>query len=58
MYVVAFSMDNRVYMQDLESSLNVMLRSEIGHHKAIDGEALVALREWMRVLNKVFQLSH
>lgn len=46
-------MENRVYMQDLESSLNVMLRSEIGHHKAIDGEALVALKEWLRILNKV-----
>ena len=40
-------------MKDLESGLNVMLRSDIGNFKAINGEKLNALKEWLRVLNKV-----
>ena len=46
-------MNDQITMQDLESSLNVMIRSEIPHAKLISGDKLVALREWMRILAKV-----
>jgi hypothetical protein len=42
-------------MQDLESSLNVMIRSEIPHSKLINGEKLDALKEWMRILANVIK---
>jgi hypothetical protein len=41
-------------MQDLESSLSVMLRSEIAHMKTIQGEALGALKKWIRLLAMYF----
>lgn len=41
-------------MQDLESNLNVMLRSEITHVKLISGEKFKTLKEWLRVLSKVY----
>ena len=43
-------------MQDLESSLNVMIRSEIPRSKLINGEKLDALKEWIRVLSAVIYL--
>lgn len=45
--------ENKLHMQDLESGLNQMLRSEISHSKLIGGAKLKALKEWMRVLSKV-----
>jgi hypothetical protein len=46
-------MDDKVSMQDLESCLNVMIRSEIPHMRLISDEKLTALKEWMRILAKV-----
>ena len=40
-------------MQDLESGLNLMLRSDISHSKMISGEKFDALKEWIRILAKV-----
>lgn len=50
-----FSMDNRVFMHDLESGLNLMLRNDISRSKLITGEKLKALKEWLRVLVKVIK---
>ena len=47
------SIDDRVHMQDLESGLHLMLRSDIAHYKSISGVKLDALKEWLRVLTKV-----
>lgn len=47
------SIDDRVHMQDLESGLHLMLRSDIAHFKSITGVKLDALKEWLRVLTKV-----
>lgn len=40
-------------MQDLESGLSLMLRSDISHYKIISGEKFIALKEWIRILAKV-----
>ena len=40
-------------MKDLESGLNIMLRSDIGNFKSISGEKLDALKEWLRILKNV-----
>jgi len=40
-------------MVDLESGLNIMLRSDIGNFKSINGEKLTALKEWLRILKTV-----
>lgn len=40
-------------MQDLESGLHMMLRSDISHAKLISGKKLEALREWINILAKV-----
>ena len=45
---------SKIYMQDLESGLTIMLRSDIGNFKSITGEKLNALKEWLRILNKYF----
>ena len=50
-------MNDQISMQDLESSLNVMIRSEIPHMKLISDEKLSALKEWTRILAKVSFLS-
>lgn len=47
-------MDNRIFMQDLESGLHLMLRNDIARLKLITGEKLKALKEWLRVLVKYF----
>lgn len=41
-------------MQDLESSLNVLLRSDIARLNVINGDKLEALKAWLRVLVKYF----
>ena len=41
-------------MRDLESGLHIILRSDIGNFKSINGEKLSALKEWLRVLDKVY----
>lgn len=46
-------MKNIVYMQDLESGLHYMLRSEITRLTPISGEKLTVLKEWLRILVKV-----
>ena len=40
-------------MQDLESGLSYMLRSEVSLIKFISGEKLLALKEFLRILVKV-----
>lgn len=45
---------NRVFMQDLESGLSYMLRSEVSLIKFISGEKLLALKEFLRILVKFF----
>lgn len=44
---------NKIYMLDLESSLNVMLRSEISHSQTFDEEKLTVLKQWVKTLAKV-----
>jgi hypothetical protein len=41
-------------MQDLESSLSVMLRSEIAHMAIIQGDALAVLKNWIGLLTMYF----
>lgn len=40
-------------MQDLESGLHLMLRSDIAHSKLISGKKLTALRVWINILASV-----
>ncbi|XP_034162637.2 sulfhydryl oxidase 1 [Pangasianodon hypophthalmus] len=44
----------RVYMSDLESALHYSLRVELASHLVISGEALIALRGYVSVLDKYF----
>lgn len=48
------STQNRVFMQDLESGLSYMLRSDIATYKFFNAEKLNALKEVLRVLVKFF----
>lgn len=41
-------------MSDLESALSYSFRQEIAIQKSIDGKALQALKDFIRVLTKVF----
>jgi hypothetical protein len=50
-------MKSIVYMQDLESGLSYMLRSEVSRLTPISGENLNILNEWLRILVKVSVLS-
>ena len=45
-------------MNDLESGLNIMLRSDIGNFKSISGDKLEALKEWLRILKNVNKIKH
>ncbi len=47
------SMDNRIFMQDLESGLHLMFRNDIARFKLITGEKMKVLKEWLRILVKV-----
>ena len=47
------NMDERVYLQDLETALHLILRSDIAKVSLITGSKMIALKEWMRVLLKV-----
>lgn len=47
------SMDNQVFMQDLESGLHLMLRGDVARSKLLKGEKLNALKDWLHVLTKV-----
>ena len=40
-------------MQDLESALSYSFRQEIAIHKSINGDALQALKDFIRILTKV-----
>ena len=51
-------MKNIVYMQDLESGLHYMLRSEVSRLTPISGENLNILNEWLRILVKVRIISY
>jgi hypothetical protein len=42
-------------MQDLESGLSLMLRSDIATQKFISGEKMEALKEILRVLVEVYE---
>lgn len=44
---------NKVYMQDLESSLNMIIRNEIPRTKLITGDKIDALKRWIDTLVKV-----
>ncbi|CAF1144777.1 unnamed protein product, partial [Brachionus calyciflorus] len=44
---------NKILMQDLEASLNVMLRSEISHSNLLNDEKLTSLKIWIKTLAKV-----
>lgn len=48
------SVQDKVYMVDLESGLNYLLRSDIPSVKLITGEKMKALKKWMRVLARYF----
>jgi hypothetical protein len=50
-------MDDRVFMQDLESGLHLMLRSDVARSKLITGEKMKALKDWLYVLAKVSQFN-
>jgi hypothetical protein len=47
------SVKAKLHMVDLESGLNIMLRSDIGNFKSINGAKLAALKEWLRILKTV-----
>lgn len=47
------SIMDKVYMQDLESGLHLMIRSDISHSGLISGPKMAALKEWIRILAKV-----
>ena len=40
-------------MQDLESGLHLIIRSDISHSRIITGHKFDALKEWLRILVKV-----
>jgi hypothetical protein len=40
-------------MVDLESGLTYMLRHELAKYKAVRGEELFFLKQWLRVLSEV-----
>lgn len=44
---------DKVYMQDLESGLHLIIRSDISHSRIITGHKFDALKEWLRILVKV-----
>lgn len=44
---------NRVFLQDLETALHLMLRSDIAKKSFINGTELAALKDWIRILTKV-----
>ena len=48
-----YSIKDKVYMQDLEAGLNLLIRSDIAHSKLISGKKLAALREWINLLANV-----
>lgn len=50
---IFLSIEDKVYMQDLESGLTMMIRSDIAHSKLISGKKLAALRDWISILVKV-----
>lgn len=43
-------------MQDLESGLHLIIRSDISHSRIITGHKFDALKEWLRILVKVISL--
>lgn len=47
------SKQNKVFMQDLESSLNMILRYEVPRTKLITGDRIDALKKWLKTLVKV-----
>jgi thiol-disulfide isomerase/thioredoxin len=47
---------HRIYLEDLETGLNIMLRSDIAKKQFINGSEMIALKNWIRVLTKVLKL--
>ncbi|XP_076091169.1 sulfhydryl oxidase 1-like [Mytilus galloprovincialis] len=54
MHTKAITNGTVVYMSDLESALSYSFRQEIAIQKSIDGKALQALKDFIRVLTKYF----
>ncbi|CAC5422405.1 QSOX [Mytilus coruscus] len=54
MQTTAITNGTVVYMSDLESALSYSFRQEIAIQRSIDGEALQALKDFIRVLTKYF----
>ena len=46
-------MNNHIAMEDLESALNMMIRTDMSSSKQLRGPKLAALKDWLRVLSKV-----
>jgi thiol oxidase len=51
------NMDERVYLEDLETALHFMLRSDVAKVSLITGSKMISLKEWIKVLLKVFFFS-
>lgn len=51
------SAEYHLYLQDIESGLNYMLRREIARLPIIKNETMVALKNWLYVLAKVKDLQ-
>jgi thiol-disulfide isomerase/thioredoxin len=52
------SYKQRVFIEDLETALHLMLRSEIAKKSFINESEIIDLKKWIRLLTKVLQLYY
>jgi thiol-disulfide isomerase/thioredoxin len=52
--IEALDFNDSLHMDDLESGLNFMIRSDMSNFKSLEGDQLEALKQWLRVLVKYY----